>query len=115
MPRTVTLPHRGLNKKTERDTRILVGIAFYTGMMIARHLQLMFGSSLNNGLSRFGHFCVSARRSAPLSRKLLIHSALIGVFFAVDRRNVRRIFIEIGSSNPKFLAVRVDPLPQDFA
>src|SRR5262249_62321277 len=75
----------------------------------------MFGSLLQNGLSRFSHFCVSARRSAPLSRKFRIHPALIGVFFAVHRRNVRWIFIQVWSPNPKFLAVRVDPLPQDFA
>jgi IS5 family transposase len=68
-----------------------------------------------HGLMQFSHFCVSARRSASLSRKFRIHPALIGIFFAVDRRNVRRIFIEIGSPDPIFLAVRVDPLPQDFA
>gem|GEM_PF-3927552 len=75
----------------------------------------MFGSLLQNGLSRFSHFCVSARGSTPLSRQFRIHPALIGIFFAVQRRNVRRIFIEIGSPDPIFLAVRVDPLPQDFA
>jgi len=48
-------------------------------------------------LEAISHFWVSPRRSAPLSRKFRIHPALIGVFFAVDRRNVRRIFIEIGS------------------
>src|SRR5262245_56792252 len=69
----------------------------------------MFGSSLENGLRRFGHFCDSARCSVSLFREFRIHSALIGVFFAVDRRNVRRIFIEIRSPNPIFLAVRVDP------
>ena len=57
----------------------------------------MFGSSLKNGLRRFGHFCVSAPRSAPLFRKFRIHSALIGIFFAVDWRNVRWIFIQVGS------------------
>src|SRR5207249_2284194 len=75
----------------------------------------MFGSLLQNGLRRFSHFCVSARRSAPLSRKLRIYPALIGIFLTVDRRNVRWIFIEVGSPDPIFLAVRVDPLPQDFA
>src|SRR5262249_48665389 len=71
--------------------------------------RLRFGPSL------FGRFCDSARGSVPLFREFRIRSALIGVFFAVDRRNVRRIFIEIGSPDPIFLAVRVDPLPQDFA
>jgi hypothetical protein len=66
--------------------------------------RLLFGSSLKNGCSRFGRFCVCGRRSAPLSRKFRIHSALIGIFLTVDRRKVRRIFIEIGSSDPIFLA-----------
>jgi hypothetical protein len=75
----------------------------------------MFGSSLKHGLRRFSQFCVSTRRNAPLSREFRIQSALIGVFFTVDRRNVRWIFIEIWSPDPIFLAVRVDPFPQDFA
>jgi hypothetical protein len=76
----------------------------------------MFGSSLKNGLRRFSHFCVSARRSASISRKFRIYpvyQALIGVF--VDRRNVRWIFIQVGSPDPKFLAVGVDPLLHAFA
>src|SRR5947208_7579849 len=76
--------------------------------------RLRFGPSLKS-LKRFSRFCDSARGSVPLFREFSIHSALIGVFFAVDRRNVRWIFIEIGSPDPIFLAVRVDPLPQDFA
>src|SRR5207247_5679565 len=76
--------------------------------------RLRFGPSLKS-LKRFSRFCDSARGSVPLFREFRIQSALIGVFFAVDRRNVRRIFIEIGSPYPIFLAVRVDPLPQDFA
>jgi hypothetical protein len=44
-----------------------------------------------------------------------VHSALSGVFFAIDGRNVRWISVEIGSPDPKFLAVRVDPVPQGFA
>src|SRR5262249_42664866 len=70
---------------------------------------------LRSGPSLFSRFWDSARGSVPLFRKFRIRSALIGVFFAVDRRNVRRIFIEIGSPDPIFLAVGVDPLPQDFA
>src|SRR5262249_4796610 len=70
--------------------------------------RLRFGPSL------FSRFCDSARGSVPLFREFRIQPALIGVFFAVDRRNVRRIFIEIGSPDPIFLAVRVDPLPQDL-
>src|SRR5215471_17126415 len=61
------------------------------------------------------HFCVSACRSAALFGKFRIYPALIGVFFAIDRRNERRIFIEIGSPYPIFLAVRVDPRPQHAA
>jgi len=41
-------------------------------------------------------------------------TAVIGVFFAVDRRNMRRIFIEIRSPDPNLFAVRIDPLPQVF-
>ncbi len=67
--------------------------------------RLSFGSSLKS-LKRFSRFCDSARGNVPLLREFRIHSALIGVFFAVDRSNVRRIFIEIGSAGPKFLAVR---------
>src|SRR5262245_5003558 len=77
--------------------------------------RLMFGSSLKDGLRRFSHFCVSARRSAPLFGKFRIQSALIGIFFTVHRRNVRWIFIEVGSPDPKLLPVRVDPLPHAFA
>src|SRR6516165_7968399 len=75
---------------------------------------LRFGPS-PKGLKRFSRFCVSARASVTLFSEFRIHPALIGVFFAVDRRNVRRIFIEIGSPYPIFFAVRVDPLPQDLA
>jgi hypothetical protein len=38
-------------------------------------------------------------------------TAMIGVFLAVDRRDMRRIFVEIRPADPKFLAVRIDPLP----
>ena len=40
---------------------------------------------------------------------------LSGIFFAINRRNMRRILVEIRSTDPKFFFVRVDPLPQDFA
>src|SRR5260370_39894954 len=76
--------------------------------------RLRFGPSLKS-LKRFSRFCDSARGSVPLFREFRIQSALIGVFFAVDRRKVRRIFIDIGPPYPIFLAVRVDPLPPDFA
>src|SRR6266700_7838030 len=42
-------------------------------------------------------------------------AAFIGIFFAVDRPDMRRIFIEIRSPDPKLFAVRIDPLPQVFA
>ena len=60
-------------------------------------------------------FASRPRRSAPLSREFRIHPAVIGIFFTVDRRNVWWIFIQVGSPNPKFLAVDVDPLPHAFA
>jgi hypothetical protein len=41
-------------------------------------------------------------------------AAVIGIFFAVDRPNMRRIFIEIRPPDPKLYAVRIDPLPQVF-
>ena len=63
---------------------------------------------------RSSYFCVSARRGPLLFGKFLIYPALIGIFFAVNRRNVRWIFIEIGSPNPKFLAVGINPFPQDL-
>jgi len=40
-----------------------------------------------------------------------ISCTVIGVFFAVNRTNVRGILVQIGSADPEFLAVRVDPLP----
>src|SRR5262249_61892570 len=54
-------------------------------------------------LRRFSHFCVSARRSAPPFRQFGIQSALIGLFFTVYRRNVRWIFIQVGSPDPQLL------------
>src|SRR5436190_18716487 len=76
--------------------------------------RLRFGPSPKS-LKRFSRFCRSACGSVLLFREFRIHPALIGVFFAVDRRDVRRIFIEIRSPYPIFLAVRIDPLPQDLA
>ena len=40
---------------------------------------------------------------------------VIGIFLAVDRRHMRGISIEIGPADAKFLAVVVDPFPQDVA
>src|SRR5262249_2262268 len=76
--------------------------------------RLRFGSSLKS-LTRVSRFCDSARGSVALLRDFRIQSTLFGVFFAVDWRDVRRIFIQVGSPYPIFLAVRVDPLPHDFA
>jgi len=42
-------------------------------------------------------------------------AAFIGIFLAVDRPDMRRIFIEVRSSDPKLFAVRIDPLPRVFA
>jgi len=48
-------------------------------------------------------------------RVLRIRSAaVIGIFFAVDRCHMRRIFIEIRPPDSKLLAVRIDPFPQIF-
>src|SRR6516164_9102339 len=44
----------------------------------------------------------------------LRHAAFIGIFFAIDRRNMRWILVEIRPADPKFFFVRVDPFPQDF-
>src|SRR5436190_12747530 len=76
--------------------------------------RLRFGPSPKS-LKRFSRFCDSTLGSVLLFREFCIHPALVGVFFAVDRCNVRRIFIEVGSSYPIFLAVRVDPRPQSLA
>ena len=48
-------------------------------------------------------------RELPLRR-----AALIGIFFAIVRRNKRWILVEIRSPDPEIFFVRVDPLPQDF-
>ena len=47
-------------------------------------------------------------------RAFRIQPAMMGIFRTVDWANVRWIFIEIGSPDPEFLAVCVDPLPQIF-
>jgi hypothetical protein len=41
-------------------------------------------------------------------------AAFIGIFFAVKRRNMRWILVEIRACDPKLFFVRVGPLPQDF-
>ena len=41
-------------------------------------------------------------------------AAFIGIFFAINRRNMRWILVEIRPPDPEFFFVRVDPLPQDF-
>src|SRR5215831_17340927 len=43
----------------------------------------------------------------------LRHAAFIGIFFAINRRDMRWILVEIRSPDLKFFFVRVDPLPQD--
>src|SRR4029453_18662768 len=92
--------------------------SFVPGFALANPIsspELLQRSTRAKGLRRFSHFCVSARRSAPFFGKFRIYPALIGIFFTVDRRNVRWVFIEIGSPDPQFLAVRVDPPPHAFA
>src|SRR5580700_4050108 len=53
------------------------------------------------------------RPSQP--RALRMHAAVIGEFLAVDRRDVRRVSVEIGPPDAEFLAVRIDPFPQALA
>src|SRR6516225_6367941 len=44
----------------------------------------------------------------------LRRAAFTGIFFAIERPNMRWILVEIRSPDPKFFFVCVDPLPQDF-
>src|SRR5262249_29207206 len=51
-----------------------------------------------------------------LSQRLrLWFTVVVGVFCTVDRRDMRRVPIQVGSPDTKFLAVLVDPFPQFFA
>jgi hypothetical protein len=43
------------------------------------------------------------------------HAALNGILFAVDRRNMRWILIEIRSPDTDVFAVGIDPFPQIFS
>ena len=43
-----------------------------------------------------------------------VSTAMIGVLLAVDRRDVRRISVEIGASNSELLAVLIDPFPEEL-
>src|SRR5262245_49031646 len=42
-------------------------------------------------------------------------AALGRIFLAIDRRDMRRVAIEIWPADPKLLLVPIDPLPQLFA
>ena len=44
----------------------------------------------------------------------LREATFIGIFFAIKRRNMRWILVEIRTADPKFFFVRIDPLPQAF-
>jgi hypothetical protein len=53
-----------------------------------------------------------------LLQSCLSHSrptTLGGIFLAIDRRDMRRVSIEIWPADPKLRLVRIDPLPQLFA
>ena len=72
-------------------------------------------------LERFRH-AVIVPHSQPVAlldirfRVLSFWLAVVsGIFFAVDRRQMRRISIEIWSRDSKFLAVCIDPFPQAFS
>src|SRR5262249_10358195 len=62
----------------------------YTAYTAVSKKRLRFGPSLKS-LTRISRFCDSARGSVALLRDFRIQSTLIGVFFAVDCRDVRRI------------------------
>jgi hypothetical protein len=38
--------------------------------------------------------------------------AVLGILFAINRSDMRRVSIEIGSSDSKLFLVRIDPFPQ---
>ena len=48
------------------------------------------------------------------ARRAFAAPPFIGIFFAVKRRNMRWILVEIRACDPKLFFVRVGPLPQDF-
>ena len=39
---------------------------------------------------------------------------MIGIFFSVDRPDMRRIPAKIGPPDAEFLAMRIDPIPERF-
>jgi len=51
------------------------------------------------------------RLSFPIPQVSHLAAALIGILPAVDRPDMRRIFVEVRSSDPKLFAVRIDLLP----
>jgi hypothetical protein len=53
--------------------------------------------------------------SFRLSMLRLHLEAMNGILFAINRSDMRRIPIEIGSSNSKLFFVRIDPFPQLLA
>src|SRR5260221_1654586 len=68
---------------------------------------------------RFGHATIIPRSQpvAPLNtrfRELNFGPAVSGIFFAVGRRHMRRISIQIRSPDSKLVAVCIDPFPQAF-
>ena len=56
---------------------------------------------------------------APLlirSRGMSFRPAVVrGIFSAIDRRHMRRIFVEIRSPDSELLPVSIDPFPENFA
>src|SRR5215469_5387214 len=60
-------------------------------------------------------FAINRRRWLfQSSESRLRRAAFVGIFFAIERPNMRWILVEIRSPDPKLFFVRVDPLPQDF-
>jgi len=56
-----------------------------------------------------GRLLLDGLRFSMLSIRL---EAMSRILFAIDRSNVRRVPIEVGSPNPKLFFVRIDPFPQ---
>src|SRR5258706_10364761 len=60
----------------------------------------------------FGSAAFLHIRSRVLSFR---HAVMSGIFFAVDRRQMHRISIEIRSPDSKLLPVCIDPFPEAFS
>src|SRR5215813_438242 len=75
-------------------------------------------TSGNGGANLLGHSRSSLRSIRATrrlrSRALRSHAALVDIFLAVNRPDVRGISVKIWPSDPVLRAVLVDPLPQEI-